>query len=61
MMIKRDILLILGAMFLFASCVNEGDMDIVQTPSAEESYASGEILVKFSQEVTYESGRKERE
>ena len=51
MMIKRDILLILGAMFLFASCVNEGDMDIVQTPSAEESYASGEILVKFSQEV----------
>ena len=51
MMIKRDILLILGAMFLFASCVNESDMDIVQTPSAEESYASGEILVKFSQEV----------
>lgn len=50
-MIKRDILLILGAMFLFASCVNESDMDIVQTPSAEESYASGEILVKFSQEV----------
>ena len=38
-------------MFLFASCVNESDMDIVQTPSAEESYASGEILVKFSQEV----------
>ena len=51
MMIKRDILLILGAMFLFASCVNESDMDIVQTPSAEESYASGEILVKFSQVV----------
>ena len=51
MMIKRDILLILGAIFLFASCVNEGDMDIVQTPSTEESYASGEILVKFSQEV----------
>ncbi len=51
MMIKRDILLILGAIFLFASCVNESDMDIVQTPSAEESYASGEILVKFSQEV----------
>lgn len=51
MMIKRDILLILGTMFLFASCVNESDMDIVQTPSAEESYASGEILVKFSQEV----------
>ena len=51
MMIKRDILLILGAIFLFASCVNENDMDIVQTPSAEESYASGEILVKFSQEV----------
>ena len=51
MMRTRDILLFLGAMFLFASCVNEGDMNIVQTPSTEESYSAGEILVKFSPEV----------
>ena len=51
MMKKSNILLFLGAMFLFASCVNEGNMEIVQTPSAEESYASGEVLVKFSPEV----------
>ena len=38
-------------MFLFASCVNEGDMEIVQSPSTEEAYSSGEILVKFSPEV----------
>ena len=48
---KSNILLFLGAMFLFASCVNEGNTEIVQTPSADESYASGEILVKFSPEV----------
>ena len=51
MMRTRDILLFLGAMFLFASCVNEGDMNVVQTPSTEESYSAGEILVKFSPEV----------
>ncbi len=48
---KSNIILLLGAMFLFASCVNEGDMEIVQSPSTEEAYSSGEILVKFSPEV----------
>ena len=48
---SKILLTILGAMFLFVSCVNEDDMNIVQGPSTEEPYASGEILVKFSPEV----------
>ncbi len=48
---SKILLSILGAMFLFVSCVNEDDMNIVQGPSTEEPYASGEILVKFSPEV----------
>ena len=51
MMRTRDILLFLGTMFLFASCVNEGDMNIVKNPSQGEAYAAGEILVKFTPDV----------
>ena len=51
MMRKSNIILLLGAIFFVVSCVNENDMEIVQSPSTEESYASGEILVKFTPEV----------
>ena len=48
---KSNIILLLGAIFFVVSCVSENDMEIVQSPSTEESYASGEILVKFTPEV----------
>ena len=48
---KSNIILLLGAIFFVVSCVNENDMEIMQSPSTEESYASGEILVKFTPEV----------
>ena len=51
MMRKSNIILLLGAIFFVVSCVNENDMEIMQSPSTEESYASGEILVKFTPEV----------
>ncbi len=49
---NRDIFVfVFGAMLLLASCVSEDNMAIVQSPSVEESYAAGEVLVKFTPEV----------
>ena len=48
---SKILVLLLGATVALASCVKESDLNMSQRPSQEESYAAGEILVKFSPEV----------
>ena len=48
---SKIFILLLGATIALVSCVKESNLNVLQTPSQEESYAAGEILVKFSPEV----------
>ena len=48
---SKIFILLLGATITLVSCVKESNLNVSQTPSQEESYAAGEILVKFSPEV----------
>ena len=48
---NRVILFVLGLALAFASCTREESVNVGNTPSHEESYIAGEILVKFSPEV----------
>ena len=48
---SKILVLLLGATFALASCVKDAELNVSQTPSQEEAYTAGEILVKFSPEV----------